>query len=197
MSLQICVGEYMASDHVGTSLSAAWLPTIRTERFVTSAKDGTVDRSPDQVPFIDTEILWTNPDSDPVYTYVSIQRAPRSLVTSTPNQLALMDGWSSDIGASPSAALPVGDGGGNSIRTMMTRSYEAQVYTRTFRDYDSAIVYVSPGAVDPGETLHFRYRCLFSTPGVWRSPLQPMHLAYARWARLRLFTRPAVTGGIA
>src|SRR5690606_10316297 len=65
LSQRICVAEWMISDSNGTAFAQSWLPTMVAERMATSGKDGNVDRSPDQIPFIDSEILWTNTDDDP------------------------------------------------------------------------------------------------------------------------------------
>lgn len=194
MSQRLCVAEWMVSDSTGTAFSQAWLPTVVAERMATSGKDGNVDRSPDQVPFIDTEILWTNTDADPVHAMVSIHRAPRSLVTSTPNTLVLDDAWTWDIGDSPAAPTPYGTNSGVGLQVQIRKSFETQQYTRIFRDFPDSVSYQDLGAVDPGETVHFRYRCLFSTPGTWRAPVQPLHLAQARWARIRLWSSPWVAG---
>src|SRR5690606_19455661 len=133
---------------------------------------------------------------DPVHAMVSIHRAPRSLVTSTPNTLVLDDAWTWDIGVSPNAPTPYGTNSGVGIQIQVRKSFESQQYCRMFRDFPDSVSYQDLGAVDPGETVHFRYRCLFSTPGVWRTPVQPLHTAAARWARTRLWTAPWVNGSI-
>lgn len=194
MSLRICTAEFMISDSTGTGFSPAWLPTMVTERMATSGKDGNVDRAPDQVPFIESEILWSNRNSDPVHAMVSIHRAPRSLVSSSPNTLALDDAWTWDVDVSPNAPIPFGTTNGVGIRFQTRQASRPLIYSRIFRDFPDWVSYQDIGAVDPGETLHFRYRCLFSTPGSWRTPVQPLMVAQARRARLRLWTAPWTTG---
>lgn len=196
MSLRICTAEFIVSDSTGTGFSQAWLPFLAADRMATSGKDGNVDRAPDQVPFIDSEILWTNTYADPVHPMVSIHRAPRSLVTSSPNTLVLDDAWTWDIGLSPAAPTPLGTNSGVGVRFQTRQSAYSLVYTRFFRDFPDSVSYVEMDAVDPGQTLHFRYRCLYSTPGGWRTPVQPLHIAQARWARLRLWIAPWTTGVI-
>lgn len=194
MSLKICASEFMISDSVGTGFTQAWLPFVAAERMAVSGKDGNVDRAPDQVPFIDSEILWTNSYDDPVHAMVSIQKAPRSIVTSSPNTLVLDDAVTWDIGLSPSAPTPFGTNNGVGIRMQTRQSFNPLIYTRFFRDFPDSVNYVEPGAVDPGQTLHFRYRCLYSTPGGWRTPVQPLMIAQARFTRLRLWIAPWTTG---
>jgi len=196
VSLKVCTSEFLISDSRGLEFSPGWLPSLVAERMAVSGKDGNVDRSPDQVPFIDSEILWTNSGDDSVHTMVSIHRAPRSIVTSTPNTLVLDDAWTWDIGVSPSAPLPFGTNSGVGIRFQTTQSFNPVIYTRLFRDFPDSVSYQDLGEVPPGETVHFRYRCLFSTPGNWRAPVQPLLLASARWARLRLWSSPWITGVI-
>lgn len=194
MSQKICTAEFLISDSTGTGFTQSWLPTMAVERMATSGKDGNVDRAPDQVPFIDSEILWSNPYDEAVHTMISIHRAPRSITTSTPNTLVLDDAWTWDIGESPSAPTPFGTNSGVGVKVQSRQSFESQQYSRLFRDFPDSVSYQDLGAVDPGEALHFRYRCLYSTPGTWRTPVQPLHIASARWARLRLWTAPWVTG---
>lgn len=196
MSLQICSAEFLISDSRSTGFSQAWLPTLQAERMAASGKDGNVDRAPDQVPFIDSEILWTNRYDDTVHTMVSIQRAPRSIVTSSPNTLVLDDAWTSDIAVSPAAPTPFGTNNGVGIRLSSRQSFNPDIYTRFFRDFPDWVSYVELGAVDPGQTVQFRYRCLFSTPGGWHTPVQPLLLASARFTRLRLWSSPWTSGSI-
>lgn len=196
MSLRICSAEFLVSESSGTGFSNAWIPSLVAESFATSGKDGTVDRSPDQVPFIDGEMIWTNSGDDPVYVMASVGRAPRSIVTSAPNLLVLDDAYSWDIGVSPSASTPFGANNGCGERIQGQPSTQPVGYLRTFRDFPDAVSYLSLGTVDPGESVHFRYRCLFSTPGSWRASVQPLFLAYARWARLRLWVSPWTTGSV-
>ena len=196
MSLRICTAEFMISEASGTGFSGGWLPTMVAEAFATSGKDGAVDRSPDQVPFIDTELIWTNSGKDPVYAMASIGKAPRSIVTSTPNLLVLDDAYSWDIAVSPSAPTPFGANNGVGERVQNQPTTLAVGYLRYFRDFPDAVNYASLGTVDPGESVHFRYRCLFSTPGNWRAAVQPLFLAYARYARIRLWVSPWVTGSV-
>lgn len=196
MSLRICTAEFMISDSVGTGFSAAWLPTMVAERLATSGKDGDVTQAPDQVEFISSEILWTNATDDPVHAMVSIGRASRSLVTSSPNTLVLDDAWTWDVGLSPTAPTPYGTNSGVGIRWQSKQAFDSLIYTRFFRDFPDSTSYQDIGAIDPGDSVHFRYRCLFSTPGGWRTPVQPLMTAAARYARLRLWTAPWTTGSI-
>lgn len=196
MSLKVCTAEFLLSDSTGMGFNAAWLPTLVAERMAVSGRDGEVDRAPDQVPFIDSEILWTNTTDDTVHVAVSVHRASRSLLSSSPNTLVIDDAWTSDIGLSPSAPAPAGTANGIGARIKTRRSYQSLIFSRIFRDYADWVSYVEVGAVDPGDTVHFRYRALFSTPGEWRTAVQPRYEAHARYTRLRMWTAPWVSGVI-
>lgn len=196
MSLRICTAEFLLSDNRGTGFSQSWLPTVVAERMAVSSKDGAVDRAPDQVPFIESEILWTNSFDETVHVGVSVHRAGRFLLTSSPNTLVLDDAWTFDVGVSPSAALPFGTNSGVGVRCKTRQSFNPLIFSRFFRDFPDSVSYVEVGAVDPGETAHFRYRCLFSTPGEWRAAVQPRYEAAARFTRLRMFIGPWVSGVI-
>lgn len=194
MSLKLCTFEHLLSDSNGMGFTRSWLPTLVAERMAVSGRDGQVDRSPDQIPFIDTEILWTNTTDEPVHATVAVHRASRFLLSSSPNTLVLDDVWSFEIGESPSAPAPGGTSNGIGTRIKTRRSYQSLIFSRIFRDYPDWVSYVEVGAIDPGDSVHFRYRCMFSTPGEWRTAIQPRYEANARWTRLRMFTTPWVNG---
>lgn len=197
MSLRICAAEFILSDSGGTGFSQAWLPTMVAERMLTSTKDGPVDRAPDPVPFIDGDLLWTNPYDFPVHSMMAIHKASRFLLSSNPNTLVLDDVYTWDIGPSPAAPMPSGTVSGFGVRQQQNRqSQTPMIFCRIFRDEPDAISYIDLGEIPAGDSVHFRYRCLFSTPGNWRTPLQPRFEAAARYTRLRLWTAPFVTGVI-
>ena len=197
LSVQICTGEYLLSDSKGFGFSRSWLPQIVTERFATSTRDGTVDRAPDQVPFIDTNLVWTNTFTDPLHLSLTVQRAPRTLITSNPNLLVLDDAVSWDIGAAPSASAAVATHSGVGARIKFQRFSASNLFFgREFADFDDSVQYQDIGVINPAETVQVRYRCLFSTPGQWRVAIQPRHEASARFARLRLWSSPYVAGVI-
>lgn len=194
MSQKLCTMEALLSDSVGMEFSSSWLPTLVAQRMDVSARDGGVDRAPDQVPFIDSEILWTNATDQTVAVQVQVQRASRSLISSTPNTVVLDDAWTWEIAESPSAPTPFGTNNGVGTRIKTVKSTQSLEFSRIFRDYPGWASFVHVGACDPGDTVHFRYRALFSTPGEWRTAVQPRHEVWARYVRLRMFTRPWVTG---
>jgi hypothetical protein len=197
MSLKICAAENLISDSVGTGFSQSWLPTVAAERFLTSSKDGPVDRAPDQVPFIDGEILYSNPYDTSIHAMMSIHRASRFLLASNPNTLVLDDAWSWNIAVSPAAPLPSGTNAGFGIRQQQNRTSQTPlIFCRLFADRPDYVSYADLGEIPSGESLHFRYRCLFSTPGNWRGAIQPRYEANARYTRLRLWTAPWLTGTI-
>lgn len=197
MSLKICSADYMLSQTSGTGFSESWLPRMVAERMATSTRDGDVDRAPDAIPFIDTSVLWTNTSKETQHLQMSVHRASRSLVTSTPNLLVIDDAWAFDIGKSPNAPIPTVQDNGVGIRIKgLPSTAPNNVFGRLFRDTPDWISYVELGPIDPDDTLHFRYRALFSTPGEWRSATSPRHEASARYTRLRLWAAPWLTGSI-
>ncbi len=194
---QLCTAEFLVSDSQGFGFSRSWLPSIVAERFVASTRDGSVDRAPDAVPFIDADLVWTNEFTDPVHLSLSLHRASRSFVESSPNTLALDDALSWDIGATPNAPLPTAVRNGVGTRLKRQRFSNSTIfYGRSFADYDDFVSYHDIGLIEPAETVQVRYRCLFSTPGEWRVPLSPRHEVFARWARLRLWSAPWIAGAI-
>lgn len=197
-SLKICTAETMLSDSAGLDFAEGWLPRIVAERFATSGRDGSVDRAPDPVAFIDTDLLWTNETGTAQHCHVSVHRASRNLLTSMFNRLVLDDAYSVDVGPAPSAPTPTGAVNGIGFRFTNARSFEQLRFRgwgfMDLPDYQSYYEIGEP--VDPGDSVHFRYRCLFSTPGNWRTPPSPRYEANARWARLRLFAAPYVSGSV-
>lgn len=198
MSLKLCTAEYMISDSNGLGFSKSWFPRLVRERFAASTQDGVVDRAPDPIPFIDTDLIWTNTTEEAQHLIMSVHKASRSIVSSNPNTVVLDDAYAWDVGESPSAPRPSSTRNGNGARVKITRatSSAAPAFGRFFRDWPDVVAYEEIGQIDPGDSVHFRYMCLFSTPGEWRAATQPRHEAFARWVRLRLWAAPMVTGAI-
>ena len=197
MSLRVCTAEFMLSTNRGTGFDQSWLPRVVAERMTASGKDGVVDRAPDGVPFIESDLLWTNTTPDVQHLHMSVHRASRSLVVSNPNTLAVDVAYTFAVGPSPVAPTPGGANNGFGARAKISRTTAATVmFCRIFRDVPDWVSYVEIGAIDPGDTVHFRYRALFSTPGEWRSGTSPRHEMYARWSRLRLWAAPWTNGSI-
>ena len=194
MSLVICTSEWMVSAVTGTDVADAWMPRIVAERFAASTKDGSVDRAPDPVPIIDTETSWTNDTGTPQKVFLCTQRAPRLIVAANPNLYVLDDSISWDIGASPNAPTPYATKNGIGAQGKNTPFAVNQVYYgRLFRGWDDGQRWDNIGTVQDGQTVHVRYRALFSTPGSWRAPSQSLQVVRAYWARLRLWASPEAT----
>lgn len=195
--ISICVGQHMISAPGKLGLAQSWFPRVVAERMVVSTRDGVVERAPDPIVFIDAEMSWTNSTGTLQHARMNVHRASRQLITSNPNTLALDDGCVWDVGVNPNAPAPTPNRSGNGLRLKMTRSYQNDLqFARMFTDLDDWSSLEDIGKVYPGETVHFRYRCVFSTPGEWRTALQPRHEAYARWVRLRLLASPMSESGI-
>lgn len=187
----------MLSTARGLELSESWLPRLVAERVGTSGLDGAVDRAPDPIPFIDLSMLWTNNTPDAQHLHASVHRASRTIIASNPNTVTLQDAWSFDVGPSPAAPIPFAIDNGIASRVKITRSTDPDVlFGRIFRDTPDWVGNVEIGQVASGDSVHFRYRCAFSTPSEFRTGNSPRHEAFARWARLRLWAAPWLTGSI-
>lgn len=197
MSLSICTNEWITSDRVGLRFTEAWFPRLVSEQFVGSVQDGDLDRAPDPLPLITADLLWTNSTGTDQHVHVETQRAPRSLVVSNPNTVVLDDAVSWDVGDSPNAPRPSMTRNGIGARLQLTRPSQSTIrFGTTFADRDDGVFMTHIGRVRPDESLHFRYMCLFSTPGAWRTGESPRTEAYARWARLRVFASPMIGGAV-
>lgn len=197
MSLKICTAENMLSRATGTGFAQSWFPRMVAERMATSTRDGNVDRAPDAIPFIESSILWTNTTDTTQHLSMSVHRASRSLITSTPNLVVIDDAYTYDIGQSPNAPIPAGFDNGVGLRIKGVPSTTPNnVFARIFRETPDWVSTLEIGAIDPGDSIHLRYRANFSTPGEWRPATNPRHEASARWARLRLWAAPWLNGSI-
>lgn len=194
MSVVICSSEWMLSQVTGTDIADAWMPRIVMERFAASVKDGTVDRAPDPVPFIDTEMSWTNDTGTPQNCYLCTHRAPRLIVAANPNLYVLDDAVSWDVDISPNAPAPYATNNGIGAMGRNTPFAVNQVYYgRLFRGWDDSTQWDTIGSVADGETIHVRYSALFNTPGQWRAPSQALQVVRAYWVRLMLWASPGAT----
>lgn len=193
MSIRVCASAHITSTVDGLSLAPSWHRRIVSEVFAGSSRDGEVQRAPDPVTFIETSMLWTNTTGTAQVVDVHVIRAPRSIVTSEPNAVVLRDGLSWDVSAEPSALPPalgnIGEAGG---RIQFSKQSWNTQYGRLYVDEDRQ-TYIAPvGVVDPGRSVHVRYRCALQTPGLWREGVQPRHEAFARWVRLRMWAGPLI-----
>jgi hypothetical protein len=194
MSLVICSSEWLISAVTGTDLADAWMPRIVAEKFTASTKDGTVDRSPDPVPFIDTEMSWANDTGSTQKLFLATQRAPRTIVAANPNIYALDDAVSWDIAVSPNAPAPYAVNSGIGCQGKNTPFVLNQVYYgRLFRGWDDSQTWDTLGDIADGETAHIRYNALFTTPGQWRAPSQALQVVRAYWVHMRLWASPEAT----
>ncbi|RJO72966.1 hypothetical protein D5S18_22070 [Nocardia panacis] len=194
MSITICTASWMQSSPTGTGFADAWRPRVVAERFVTSTKDGDVQQAPDPVPFIDAELTWTNTGKTRQRARLGTQRAPRQIVAANPNMYVLNDGISWDVGLSPNAPAPYAGDDGIACRLQITPFAVNQIYYgRLFRGWPDSLRYDEIGTVLPGQSVHIRYRALYSTPGQWRAPNQALQTVRAYWVRLRLWAEPEAT----
>jgi hypothetical protein len=194
MSLSICSSEWMFSSPRGTGLDASWFPRPVAERFTTSTRDGAVERSPDPVPFIESEISWTNSTDAQQRVWVEIHRAPRVIIASNPNTYVLDDALSWDTGTAPNAPTPYASDDGIGARVSLTPFNLNQiVYGRLFRGWDDSVRYEPIGTLTPGQTVHARYAALYTSPGQWRTPNTALQVVRAYWVRMRLWAAPEAT----
>ncbi len=197
MSIKVCSLEFMLSTVNGMGLANNWLPRLVAESFLESTKDGEISRSPDPVTMIDGDLSWLNNSQDHQQVFVTVLRAPRSVVAQSPATVVIHDAWSWAVGASPSADYPsvIQDTfGGKMQYDRPSVTPEDLQYCRQFYDGDSSQALVNVGRLDPMESLHFRYLAAVQTPGVWTAAteFEPRWEAHARWARLTAFAVPVV-----
>lgn len=185
----------MLSDTRGLSPRRTWFPRVVDEAFLTSTKDGTIQRAPDPVTMIDGDIAWTNETGDDQQVSVHILRSSRGIVVSNPSTVILIDAWSWDIGVNPQADFPsvTSDavGGGLQIDRASVAPDSLQ-FAQVFIDGDNTQAYADVGVVPDGQVLHFRYMCSVQTPGVWTESTDwtPRFEANARYARLSVVAAP-------
>lgn len=196
-SLKICTAEYMISDTRGLGISSTWLPRKVTEQFLESTKDGDIKLSPDPVTMIEGDLSYINTSGDDQHLWVTIHRAPRSVVAQSPATVIITDAWTFAVGMNPVADFPTVIADTTGGRLQLDRASVAPadlLYGRYFLDGDDSQVYVDCGIVPAGQALHFRYISAVQTPNAWTEPTQftPRWEADARWARLIALAQPAV-----
>jgi len=194
MSVALCSSEWMISTPTGTDLAEGFLPRIAMERFAASTKDGSVDRAPDPVAFIDTEMSWTNDTGVQQKLMIGTHCAPRTIVAANPNLYVLDNALSYDIGLSPNAPQPYATKNGIGAQGKSTPFALNQVYYgRLFRGWDDLVRFDNIGTIAAGDTVHVRYSALYSNPGQWRAPSQVLQVVRAYWVRLQLWAWPEAT----
>jgi hypothetical protein len=193
--LKIRTAEYMLSDSSGTGFKYSWFPRVVVEAFLGSTKDGDIKISPDPVTQIIGDIAWNNADDAPQHVWVSVHRAPRSIVAQSPATVVIHDAWSFQVAEAPFADYPsvIQDTfGGRMAIDRPSAAAKDLLYGRYFLDGDDSLTYVDIGDVPPGWSFHFRYLAAVQTPGVWTTPSEfdPRWEANARWVRLQALAVP-------
>lgn len=186
---KILTAEYMLSDTNGLGLRRNWFPRIVAEAFLESTKDGDIKRSPDPVTMIDGDLTWFNNSPDDQIVQVIVHRAPRTIVSTSPATVIIIDAYSFLTGKSPEADFPSLEQNWFGGKTQLDRPEVAAdklAFGHYFLDQDDCQEYVDVGLVKSMEAMHFRYTAAVQTPGVWTQPTQDpaRYEAHARWCRL-------------
>jgi hypothetical protein len=158
-------------------------------------KDGEIERSPDPVTTIEGDLAFFNDSPAPVFMWVIVHRAARTIVSTNPVTVLLPDAWSYAVGEDPAAEYPSvnTDAFGGKLQTdRASVSGEDLKFGRYFIDTDESQAKVEIGVVPAQHGLHFRYLCAVHTPGLWTTPTEepPRYEAHARWAKLTAFAEP-------
>ncbi|ADD81137.1 gp32 [Rhodococcus phage ReqiPine5] len=193
-STQLCVGSFIESDLRGLRMAPTWHIRPVAEVTALATKDGTVERTADPVDTITAEVRWTNTGEDLIQVRAVVQRPSRSIVTSNPNMVSIVDGVSATAGVSPMAPLPSVRRSGIGARLKTSRTTVASpAFGRLYVDAPehSTDHFVM---VPPGFTIHLRYRCAVVTPGEWRTTTNGVSEAWARFVNIKLFALPYVSG---
>jgi hypothetical protein len=188
----------MISNTYGVGMARAWFPRIVAEAFLESTKDGEIKLSPDPVTMIDGDLNWFNQSNVAQAVWVSVHRAPRSIVAQSPATVIIHDAWSWRVGVNPNADFPsvVADTfGGRMQFDRGSVSPDNLQYARYFLDGDDSHAWVDCGVVPAGQELHFRYLAAVQTPGVWTKPanFDPRWEANAEWCRLQALAWPVMS----
>lgn len=199
MSIKVCTSDHIVSTTAGMGMRRSWLPGYLKGSYLLSTKDGEIERSPDPVTMIEGDLSFYNGSGGPREVWVSVQRAPRSIVTTQPATVILQEAYTFDIGVDPSAEEPsvFRDAFGGKMQTdKAATSGKDLKYGRYFLDDLDSLVKVPCGVVPVGQGLHFRYICAVQTPGVWTTPTEepPRYEANARYVRLIADSLPAMEG---
>lgn len=189
MSIKVCTSEHVISTTAGMAMRRTWFPSYLKGAYLLSTKDGEIQRSPDPVTMIEGDLAFYNNSPAALDVWVTVQRAPRSIVTTQPGTVILQEAYTFDVGIDPSAEEPsvFRDAFGGKMQTdKAATSGKDLKYGRYFLDDLDSLVKVPCGTVPAEQGLHFRYICAVQTPGVWTTPTEepPRYEANARYVRL-------------
>ncbi|WP_182349327.1 hypothetical protein [Tomitella gaofuii] len=189
MSTRVCVDEHFLSTNAMTGFALGTLPRLVVEQRAKSAHDGDVKQLSDPVVFIDMTLRWRNTTDLVQRAMVEVMMAPRQVVVSNPNAIAITDAYGCRIGTStdlPEVDVSLGE---TKIRARRNDfRAPSMAFQTTFDDTGGGVVHVCPGVVKPGEEIAFRYLATVSTPGNWRQPDTPRMSVKLNYAMLSLFT---------
>ena len=201
---QVCVDRNLKTSGGDATLGLQrWsAPRPVAEMSATSTGDGAISSSgltsqPGRL-MVDATVSWTS--DSPLSSRVRLQviRPYRTLISSNPNALQIWEAWNSRIGST----LPVVPTVPNSyaaVNSLCTLAFDAGTNSSAlpyrgycYQDYPHSMVedwYEVPA----GDTLAIHYRAYVWTPPPWSnnaSANAPIHEAYARGVKLRLWAFP-------
>ncbi len=203
---QVCVSKNLKITGGGATLGLEkWAaPRMVAQVSATSVGDGTISSSglttqPGRL-MIDTSISWASDSPLPALMRLQVIRPYRTLISSNPNAVEIWEAWNYRINGTP--AVPTYDLV-NSLCTMAP-DLGTDVSTQPFK----GVVYQDYPAgsseelieLPAGSTLNVRYVVYVWTPPPWSnnaSANAPVHEAYSRGVKLRLWAFPTLDAGVA
>lgn len=189
MSLRICTDEHFVSTSAVTAFALGALPRLVLSQRVESAHDGEVKQLSDPVAFMDQTLRWRNDTGMAQQVFISVLRAPRSFVVSSPNALAVTDSYG--VAMARSTSTPDADTvlGVDSVRARRN-DFRApgMAYQITYDDIPGGTSTVCVGELAPDREVAFRYVARVSTPGNWRTPDTDRTSLRLNYAELSLYT---------
>lgn len=189
MSVRVCTDEHFTSTSVLTAFALGVLPRLVTEQRAVSAHDGDIQQLADPLVMMDSTLRWRNDSGLDQQALVEVTMAPRSVVTSNPNAIAIRDDYGVAIGTAPDQPSTQSSLGEMLVRYRINDFRAPSMAFQTgFDDRPGGSVPLCVGVVPPGHELVFRYVCSVSTPGHWRTPDTPRMNVRVNYTALALYT---------
>lgn len=198
MSIRLLTSEHILSTVDGIGMRRNWAPRVVAEAFLESTKDGEIERAPDPVTMMSGTLTWFNNSQTAQAVEVTVHRAPRSIVSTSPVTVCILDAWTHQVGVSPQADYPSleRDQFGGKMQLDRPEIVAADLlFGRLFGDQDDCQTRVDVGRVPAMQSMHFRYLCAVQTPGLWTKPSEfdVRYEAWSRWTRLVAMAWPDMT----
>lgn len=188
--LQICTDDNFQFEGQVLRLSDAATVRSVTDTAVESDNDGEVERVSGMQTMMEASTSWRNSTGADQHVTMRMVVGPRSVTTSSPNEIGLTDWYASDSGMNPVVRDMQNNLGGAFSRIRMNAWSENSAFGTRFFEVPNRELWRPLGTVPNGDSVLARFWTTLETLSPWREPAEELFEAKVYTVRLQLWAMP-------